>query len=218
MPLHRYVTTHSNQVQQVSVTVSKHLMVLKDGRLKWQWKAIDTVNTRNFRDSRTRHVVHYIIRDHFSGAFYAEVSTSTEFLDIADFLYRAWTAKKASSFSGIPRGLTVAATVMEMFPGMPNLLRHYGIVLIKATSGFQSGVRDIRTWEEAVRCRFWERSYVELREAAPALSYQLCDDRIGRDISKWKIWRANLEDSLVPATYDEFMTAYRNGGDSDDGT
>jgi hypothetical protein len=34
MSIHRYVTGHVNEVQQLSVTVSKHLMVLKDGRLK----------------------------------------------------------------------------------------------------------------------------------------------------------------------------------------
>jgi hypothetical protein len=208
MSIHRYVTSHVNDVQQLSVTVSKHLTVLKDGRLKWQWKPQD-VDTRTIPDN-ARHVLHYMIRDHFSGAFYAEVSSSTDFLDIADFLYRAWTDKTVSRFKGLPLALTVPATVIRMFPRLPNLLHYYDIESIKATSGFQSGVRDVRTWEVAVRCRFWEHPYAELREAAPALSNQLCENRSGRNGSKWHCWETISDSCLMPKSHDECIAAYRD--------
>lgn len=209
-PMNRYSTNYANEVQQLSITVSKHLTVLKNGNLKWQWKAAD-IGVHNFRRSGKTHVVHYLIRDHFSGAFYAEVCTSNELIDVAEFLYRAWsTGKRGSIFAGVPDGLTVPSTVVGLFPGITSLLTAYGIELVKVTSGFQAGIRDVRTWEEEVRCVFWERPFTELRASAPEVSYNLCKRDFRTEPSKWDVWRQGLRDSLmVPKDQEEFMAAYR---------
>lgn len=84
--------THSNQYQQLLVTVSKHFYVQKEGSLAWQQKAFG-VNINNSSKAKKELLVHYILRDAFSGSFYLELATTQTLLPLVNFLFSAW--KKA---------------------------------------------------------------------------------------------------------------------------
>lgn len=56
----RYRTPHPNYVHLLFVTPSKHLHVLKDGRLKWQDKPME-VKLREISSSDREHVVYFLL-------------------------------------------------------------------------------------------------------------------------------------------------------------
>jgi hypothetical protein len=145
-----YQSDYANQLHQVTVSVSKHLFVTKTGRLRYQKKPMDARLEKVSKDSKD-HVVHYLIRDHFSGVFYAELYSSLELVPIEEFLFRAWSLKDAYPFCGVPDYISIPKTVSDAFPTVRKLIEAYGIQTVAVTSGFQSGaIRDIKTWEEHV--------------------------------------------------------------------
>ncbi|MBF0185839.1 MAG: hypothetical protein HQM06_15830 [Magnetococcales bacterium] len=198
-----YTTEYPNQVHQVVVSVSRHFFIKKDGGLAYQKKPIETSPTKVGMLTR-RHVVHYLVRDHFSGAFYAEIHPIDDMSDIAEFLYRAWSRKEVHPFCGIPDFITIAASVIERFPRVQQLIHAYGIEFVKATSGFQSGIRDLRTWEENIRGRLGLSHFDQLQGNAPALSRQLCEGRF----DKLAKWRDGMEQVRIPRNREEFIAAY----------
>jgi hypothetical protein len=68
---HRYKSDYPNQVHQLLVTVSKHFHIGAKGQLRYQFKAMD-VNFNNLEKSEREQIVFYLLRDHFSGVFYAD--------------------------------------------------------------------------------------------------------------------------------------------------
>jgi hypothetical protein len=97
------------------------------------------------------HVLHYLIRDHFSGVFYAELYSSSTLTAVEEFLFRAWSLKVDYPFCGVPDYVSIPKTVRTAFPTIIKLVDAYGIKTVDVTSGFQSGaIRDIKTWEQHV--------------------------------------------------------------------
>jgi len=155
-----YETDHSNHVHQLVVAVSRHLYITSDGKLKHQKKALEAKLDRP--DSHTkRHVVHYLIRDHFSGLFYAEVTDTENSFSVFDFLYRAWSKKEYHPLYGVPYALTVPKNVRAVWPSLVPFLEEITIEPIDVTSGFQGGVRDIRTWEDDLRCGLYKSGQIK---------------------------------------------------------
>ena len=52
------------------INMSRHLYLIKNGSVRFQKKKFEHT-LANMHKSEKEHVVHYLIRDHFSGAFYA---------------------------------------------------------------------------------------------------------------------------------------------------
>ena len=146
-----YQSDYANQVHQLTVSISKHIILLKTGAMRFQKKPID-VNLANFSRSQKSHIAYYIVRDHYSGCFYAEIHSCTSLVPVEDFLFRAWSEKPNYEFCGAPDYLAVPETVNVAFPNLKKLMEDYGIEPAPVTSGFQSGaVRDVQTWENLVR-------------------------------------------------------------------
>lgn len=146
-----YRSDHANQVHQLTVSVSKHIVISKTGSMRFQKKTID-VNLANVSRSEKNHIAYYLIRDHYSGCFYAELHECSSLIPLEEFLFRAWSKKLEYEFCGMPDFLAVPQTVAAAFPGVLRLIQDYGIELAPVTSGFQSGaMRDIQTWENLVR-------------------------------------------------------------------
>lgn len=143
----RYRSEYPNQVHQLTVSASKHYFVTKDGRLKYQHKPME-VRLESVKDSDRTHLVHYIVRDHCSGLFFSEVTTSKSLFPIEQFLARAWGKKSDYVFCGIPDLLTVPKTVELVFPTVKASVARLGVRFVEVTSGFQGGIRDIRTVED----------------------------------------------------------------------
>jgi hypothetical protein len=146
----RYQSDYANQVHQLIVSVSRHLWVTKEGLLRYQHKPFE-VSLAKLARAEKRHIVHYLIRDHHSGLLYAEIAVAPQLFSTREFLLRAWSRKDRLSFSGVPDALTVPKSVADAFPELLPWLDELDVEIIAATSGFQAGVRDLKTWEEKVR-------------------------------------------------------------------
>jgi hypothetical protein len=190
--MHRYVTHYSNEVHQLVVSVSKHLFITSDGRVKYQMKPFD-ISLAKLSRSPKEHVVHYLIRDHFSRLFYAEIASSRRITPVEEFLQRAWSEKSLHVLCGLPDYLTVTRTVSNFFPGLVPLVLELGIEIIDATSGFQAGVRDLRTWEDHVRFQldFKNPLFADLSKSTEHLCCDLCEGWAGAE-SKAERWLAGL--------------------------
>lgn len=204
--MHTYKTDYPNQVHQLLVSVSKHLYVKQDGGLGWQKKSFE-VSLKSLRKSKRNHVIHYLLRDHFTGTFYGEVACSENIMDAMGFLHRAWSQKEQHPFCGVPNAITIPSTVSDMFPATVHLVEALGIHRIKATSGFQAGVRDLRTWEELIRAhpRLYEaeNTFQNLQNNTCGFSIEICTSSDDRK-NKLKIWAKGVDTLYVPPPLKEF--------------
>jgi hypothetical protein len=130
-----YQTNYPNEVHQLIVCVSKHLYVTKTGLIKNQQKSFD-VSLEKLDKAEKEHLVHYLIRDHFSGVFYAEIHSGKSLIPVEECLFRAWSPKQGYPFHGMPECILVPKTVSDKFPSVNRLIGEYGIGPIDVTSGF----------------------------------------------------------------------------------
>jgi hypothetical protein len=217
----RYQTNHSNEVHQLIVTPSKHFFVTRNGVLKYQKKPFE-IKLENCQDFKKTHIIHYIIRDHFSGLVYWETCTSDAAIPIHEFLFRSWTKKEKQPFYGMPSCMTIPKNVQLFFPGLVNFVETLGIEFIKVTSGFQGGVRDIRTIEDELRCAglFWGdpgQFQTELPfELILEKSYEICtrlSDNFYRKPSKKETWLSGFgteQKIFIPKSLELFRTTYQS--------
>lgn len=196
----RYKTDYPNQVHQLVVSASRHLYITKSGYVKYQKKELD-VNLQNVAQSDREHIVHYLIRDHFSGLFYGNICSSRHLMPVEDFLCRAWSRKDEYIFCGIPSHLSIPKTVSTIFPGVHDYIHSLGIGTVEVTSGFQGGVRDIRTWENYLRQLVAvqeETTPTEIQSRAARISGYLNDDWEDSQ-SKMRKWADNIKEMKVPS-------------------
>lgn len=204
----QYKTEYSNQVHQLIVSVSKHFYVTSNGKYKQQKKAFE-VKLDKPETFTKKHVVHYLIRDHFSGLFYAEVTETENILPVSEFLYRAWSRKKYHPLYGVPWGVTVPKTVKSKWPKLSPFLDETGIIPLDVTSGFQGGVRDIRTWEEYLRCDLYESGhppeYSEVLKRS-ADTCKMLNISTTRGKSKEVVWKEGLTSEVyLPSSPEAFV-------------
>lgn len=137
-----------NQLHQLIVTVSKHIKVLKSGRLKRQQSAIHPNLKPVNNPEHSNRVVHFLIRDAFTGYYHAEISTLESVLDVVKFLYRSWSGYKENKFRGLPDYLMVTKGALSCFPEIAQVAEKLDIPMGFPASGFQSGVRCVRDFED----------------------------------------------------------------------
>ena len=215
--MERYQSDYSNEVHQLIVTPSKHYFVTKNGQFKFQKKAFEV--TLNDCGTQTRkHVIHYLIRDHFSGVFHWEICLAENPIPIYEFLFRAWRKKEEANFCGMPDFITIPKNVQSFFPGLLNFIQKAGIAYLKVTSGFQGGVRDIRTIENTLKIVGF---YFNLPQADPPFDLVLektsiiCNRLIGgiyRKPSKIDRWISGIvpdQEIVVPKSLQQFETIYQ---------
>jgi hypothetical protein len=206
-----YKSDYPNQVHQLSVSVSKHYYVTKAGKLKYQKKKQE-VNLDNVTNSERIHVVHYVLRDHCSGLFYAELALSNGLIPVQEFLYRAWAIEKDYTFYGVPKMLAIPDTVEKKFPKIKERVAWLGIELIKVTSGFQGGIRDIKTIEQYIGfCEGYsiEKALTEIKGLYNFLNRQ--KSRNGKD-TKIDLWRNHVKELAAPRP--EWLDEFNDAGSS----
>ena len=205
-----YQTKYPNEVHQVIVCVSKHLHVTKTGLIKHQQKSFD-LSLAKVDKAEKEHLVHYLVRDHFSGVFYAEIHSGKALIPVEEFLFRAWSPKQNYPFYGMPECILVPKTVSDRFPSVNRLIREYGIGPIEVTSGFQSGtIQDVKTWESLVRQFSGLRGHSEILqgwtpEFLQAWTPAICAEKsawvnegLSNRDSKIEKWRQRATDLRVP--------------------
>lgn len=158
--MNSYCSPYRNYIHQLFVTPSKHLYVLKDGRLRWQSKAME-VQLNKLEEAEKEHVVHYIVADHASAAFYAELRTGATLISPNEFLTRAWAKKSDFFFHGLPEQLIVPAAVSNKYPEINDWLEHLHVGIVPPPSGFYAGVHQVRNWEKDVANTVSFHDYLE---------------------------------------------------------
>ena len=192
-----YRSEYPNQVHLLNVSVSKHYYVTKTGLLKYQIKQQEVV-LEKLSTSERLHVIHYVIRDHCSGVFYAELALSNSPIPVCEFLYRAWAQQKDYSLCGVPDMMTIPESVGRFFPSIKDQVATLGIALVKVTSGFQSGIGDIRTIENHLGYSVghpFEHAKGEIKNICTFVNKQT--SRTGKD-SKLDLWRNNVRELYAP--------------------
>ena len=134
--------------------------MLKGRRLKWQDKAME-VQLVKMEDADKEHVVHYIVADHTSAAFYAELRTSKALITPTEFLTRAWAKKSDFLFHGLPEQLIVPAVVSNEYPDINDRLKHLHVGLVPPPSGSYVGIHKVRSWEKDVANTIICHDYLE---------------------------------------------------------
>lgn len=70
----------------------------------------------NYQQSRKKCLASFIIRDHFSNCFYAELHPADELPAIHEFLFNAWRKKDGYEFWGDPQYLVIPKKTQLEFP------------------------------------------------------------------------------------------------------
>jgi hypothetical protein len=217
----RYKTDYSNHVHQLLVTPSKHFYVTRKGTLKYQKKAFELKLGKDPDDGKT-HILHYIVRDHFSGLFYWELCQFQEPIPIWKFLFRAWSITDDQHLFGFPEFITIPKNALDYFPPLQKFIENIGIKKLKVTSGFQGGVRDLRTIEEHLKFESFFHPELQQRRAEPQFESILeWIPKINRRMalypsskkSKIKAWMAGHFEKktlYVPESVDSFQRLYED--------
>ncbi|OUR73756.1 hypothetical protein A9Q78_02695 [Methylophaga sp. 41_12_T18] len=193
-----YRSLHPNHVHQLTVSVSKHYWITGEGILKYRHKKME-VALDKVESSKRNHLIHYIIRDHCSRVLYSEVASSKSNIDLQQFLFRAWSQKEGFAFCGIPELLTIPNTVQKAFPKIKEKVSQLGIKYLKVTSGFQAGVRDVKTLEEYMKFYAelpFTENHATLNETFNYVSTMQA--RTGKQ-SKLEMWQNNINTVSVPS-------------------
>lgn len=195
--MQEYRTLYPNHAHQLTVSVSKHYWITNDGILKYQNKKME-VTLDKVGHSPKNHLIHFILRDHCSGAVYSEVTSSRSILSLSKFLYKAWSQKEDYVFCGIPELLTIPKTVEAVFPEIKEKVMSLGIECPQVTSGFQAGVRDVKTIEEYMKF-FANLSFIDNHSSLNKIYSYISskDARIGKQ-SKIEMWRSNINSVTIP--------------------
>lgn len=192
-----YRTNHPNHVHQLIITASKHFYLSSENILKYQAKEIN-VSLNSIEKSKKRNMLIYSIRDHCSGVFYSELSFAPDIIRPQDFLSRAWGTKPDFDFRGIPRELTIPATLQKRFPDLIPDISELGINLIDVTSGFQSGVRDIRTIELSLRVSANRDVSDAFNWVKRVFQGNAKEKSRLKEISKIELWASGVPEIVLP--------------------
>lgn len=191
--LAKYMSEFRNQVHQLNVCLSKHYFLLKDGSIKWQSKAFD-IDWRNYKGTGRRHLVTFIVRDHYSNCFYAELHSVESMPTISQFLFNAWSHKDHFPFSGVPSCLIVPSNTQSQFPSILKFLSTgVGPSLQTPTSGFSSAVVSIRKWERFIKFLTWQsediKTLAQFQENIQLINYRInafgSSKTAGNSLQKW---------------------------------
>jgi hypothetical protein len=203
-----YKTNYSNEVHQLLITASRHLYVLKDGRLKRQKKPIEP-RPQSIEDNAKVQVIHFIVRDHYSQAMYAEIHLWFDKISPQNFLWKAWSKKSELPFCGMPEVLILPSS----FGHLAYTLEAMGITTLRPTGGFMAGVRTFRDWEQHLSFVYnypFEplHSFEELQAKTNEIN-RIYYDRASDGRSKLRVWESGLKQLRLPPERDEFLNAFQ---------
>lgn len=203
----QYQSDFPNQVQQLNVSISKHYHLLKDGTIKWQEKQID-VNWANYKKVNKRLLVTYIIRDHYSSCFYAELHPIDRMPKVEDFLFNAWKKKNDYEFCGAGYNIIVPNLTLSQFPQLNSFFNNVDKVNLQLpTSGFNSAVRSIREWERRIKSVYL---FIADTENIKGFQSKICEinrlinSKFYSERSNLKKWAENNPKVLLPRDKESF--------------
>lgn len=211
--MYNYVSKCSNHVHQLVVSISNHLYLLKNGEMGYQKKSFG-LNLKNYHKSSKRHIIHYIIKDHFSGAIYGELYPTDKVQSLDKFLFNAWRIKKDYKFHGLPECLLVPKTVIGYYPNIVKLFKNTNIRYEEAMSGFHAGAPTvIKEWEKQIGYAntiiYGNLSFGKLQENIEHFNNSLNSHKSnGSGMSKIDKWNTNLDKINTITNETEFFNIF----------
>lgn len=210
-------------MHQLLVSLSRNYYVGADGNLKFQKKPFE-FSFETVERCKKRLMVSYLLRDHYSGVYYAEATTHDRLLNLGSFLFRAWSTKDGFDFHGMPCALMVPQLVLNKWPPLLDLLKEHAIALLKPASGFQTGMIDVKNWQ---RDFYWnafdysrepgrweDYNFGSLRDKQLQVCISAADRRIGPEkrskLDKWRASEAELEEPTDPAGFERHFAKTGN--------
>lgn len=145
-----YKSDFTNQVHQLNFSISQNYHLLKNNEIKYEVRKFD-INWKNYEKTGKRHLINFLIRDHFSNCFYAEIHPIDNIPNIFEFLYNAWKKKENYEFSGMPKNIIVGKHIIEKYPEIKSIEKRHDINIELAKNGFATGIRSLRDWERNIR-------------------------------------------------------------------
>lgn len=200
MTMQRYRSEHPNQVHQLVVAVSKHYYAGKDGLLKYQGKPFD-VSLAKLPKTARHHMLTYVLRDHCTGVFYAEICFAPEVMPLKQFLSRAWGEKPDYPFCGLPEMLSFPANLREAFPGVAEDVEQLGIGVYQPRSGFEAGAtRDIRTIERGFLLFAIDKPAADASQSIQRANVYEAKQKSGRikTMAKLEAWQRYVPEIRLP--------------------
>ena len=189
---------YSNEIHKLLVSASSHYYILNSEEIKYQKKKMD-VRLEDIDRSQKNHVVHYLLIDDYSGAFYAEVHPSRKMIPVEQFLYKAWAKKADHFFCGIPEIILIPKTIKLLVTARLGPLFHsFGITPMHPSSGFDAGSRVIRTWENEIT-NFWFYPKPSLFRELQLRAVQICEEA-NDSLDKTIAWKRNLRKLVLPSS------------------
>lgn len=141
----------SGQIENLIVTPSRHLFLLKSGEVEWQKEQIETSLSKVTSGVTSERDVmfHFVLKDTKSSLIYAESHPLSRISSIESFLYNGWRKKKMPGLLyGYPDSLMVTANTLKLFPSINIFSEKAGIPLIRAQEGEGVGVDAVKVWEK----------------------------------------------------------------------
>jgi len=213
-PMKEYQCNYPNEVHQLLVSVSKNYYVRKDGIIKYQSKPLPYDLATVDKSDKTR-IIHFIMRDHYSGFYYAEMCLHTEILNIGKFLYNAWSDKNNYEFKGAPKFLMVPKIVEVKWSSLKDIVEKFGIKLFSLQSGFANGIIEIKYWQKAIRnfiaiSRIDDHTFDEKFEWLKSKNIDICNyaNKVSFESNKesrYEKWKNNIKTVYVPTKLSSFI-------------
>lgn len=186
--------------QNLFISLSKHLYLLKDGSLKHQDKKLDP-RTAGDREMLLR----LVVLDVDTGTLYGELHSTRDEKDLAGFLARAWCRKADHPMRGVPETLNVPKAALKDDAYANDLYRISalgGVRLGELPGGFAAGIHALQQFDREVRSLFWQMR----RGERPNLKIvQMCSSVIsaGASSSMGSLWKERW--GVVEPPADEFF-------------
>ncbi len=191
----RYKTDRPNQVHQLLVSVSKHYFIGAKNQIRHQSKMMD-ISLKHIEKAKKVNVVYYILRDHFSGFYYVEITSTDKLIPLQDFLLRGFLRKPDIPFCGIPQNLMIPKHVEEFFPPIEQICENLGIKSMYPPSGFASGINAVSHWEKIMKIPLIpDQGPCEISSWNPRVSAYYCKTYNSDSLS---LWKNNISNVLVP--------------------
>lgn len=189
--MNTYKTHYSNQVHQLYCSFSKHFYVTQNNIVKYQQKPME-ITRNNANKYKKNFLIFYIIRDHFSNAFYSEIYTQQDAIPILDFIERAWKEKENYSFHGIPSQLMVPKSLIKILIWMPGFAKENNFIITTPESGFQAGNIIFKHLNDRMRLVFPEKNTSFLKERFFEFVIDLNTEK-KQGFSNMDRWESNLK-------------------------
>lgn len=189
---------YSNQFHQLLITPSRRFSVTFDGTFQKHSELLKISLKKLNRDDLIP-IVHFVLRDKFSGVFYAETVTFEKFPPIEEFLFRAWSLKGDYFFAGLPEYLSVPKYAIS--DKLSLLLNNLNITEIQPRFNDEAGVIAVKIMETEL-LKYKNTPFADLqgkyREVLAEINHFRTPNQYLKTEKYDRVWLGNIDSVVLP--------------------